>query len=137
MTASIIDGKIISAEVRAEAKLEVARFFDLYKTSPCLAVVLVGENPASQVYVRTKSKMAKEIGMEVEDHIKTEDISETELIEIINQLNNDKKVNGILVQLPLPPHIDSRVIIDAIDPMKDADGFHALNVGRNSIVEIY
>lgn len=133
MTASIIDGKIISAEVRAEAKLEVARFVDLYKTSPCLAVVLVGENPASQVYVRTKSKMAKEIGMEVEDHIKTEDISETELIEIINQLNNDKKVNGILVQLPLPPHIDSRVIIDAIDPMKDADGFHALNVGRNSI----
>ena len=133
MTASIIDGKIISAEVRAEAKLEVARFVDLYKTSPCLAVVLVGENPASQVYVRTKSKMAKEIGMEVEDHIKTEDISETELIEIINQLNNDKKVNGILVQLPLPPHIDTRVIIDAIDPMKDADGFHALNVGRNSI----
>ena len=133
MTASIIDGKIISAEVRAEAKLEVARFVDLYKTSPCLAVVLVGENPASQVYVRTKSKMAKEIGMEVEDHIKTEDISEKELIEIINQLNNDKKVNGILVQLPLPPHIDSRVIIDAIDPMKDADGFHALNVGRNSI----
>tara|TARA_S200000501_G_scaffold170018_1_gene160153 strand:- start:1331 stop:2218 length:888 start_codon:yes stop_codon:yes gene_type:complete len=133
MTASIIDGKIISAEVRAEAKLEVARFVDLYKTSPCLAVVLVGENPASQVYVRTKSKMAKEIGMEVEDHIKTEDISEIELIEIINQLNNDKKVNGILVQLPLPPHIDSRVIIDAIDPMKDADGFHALNVGRNSI----
>lgn len=133
MTASIIDGKIISAEVRAEAKLEVARFVDLYKTTPCLAVVLVGENPASQVYVRTKSKMAKEIGMEVEDHIKTEDISETELIEIINQLNNDKKVNGILVQLPLPPHIDSRVIIDAIDPMKDADGFHALNVGRNSI----
>ena len=133
MTASIIDGKIISAEVRAEAKLEVARFVDLYKTSPCLAVVLVGENPASQVYVRTKSKMAKEIGMEVEDHIKTEDISEIELIEIINQLNNDKKVNGILVQLPLPSHIDSRVIIDAIDPMKDADGFHALNVGRNSI----
>ena len=133
MTASIIDGKIISAEVRAEAKLEVERFVDLYKTSPCLAVVLVGENPASQVYVRTKSKMAKEIGMEVEDHIKTEDISEIELIEIINQLNNDKKVNGILVQLPLPPHIDSRVIIDAIDPMKDADGFHALNVGRNSI----
>jgi len=133
MTASIIDGKIISAEVRAEAKLEVARFVDQYKTSPCLAVVLVGENPASQVYVRTKSKMAKEIGMEVEDHIKDKDISEIELIEIINQLNNDKKVNGILVQLPLPPHIDSRVIIDAIDPIKDADGFHALNVGRNSI----
>ena len=134
MTASIIDGKIISAEVRAEAKLEVARFVDLYKTSPCLAVVLVGENPASQVYVRTKSKMAKEIGMEVEDHIKTEDISETELIEIINQLNNDKKVNGILVQLPLPPHIDSRVIIEEIDRLKNSDDFHLLNFGRKPLV---
>ena len=133
MTASIIDGKIISAEVRAEAKLEVERFVEQYKTKPCLAVVLVGENPASQVYVRTKSKMAKEIGMDVEDHIKQKDISEEDLIGIINELNNDKRVNGILVQLPLPDHIDSRVIIDAIDPTKDADGFHALNVGRNSI----
>ena len=111
MTASIIDGKIISAEVRAEAKLEVERFVELYKTKPCLAVVLVGENPASQVYVRTKSKMAKEIGMDVEDHIKQKDISEEDLIGIINELNNDKRVNGILVQLPLPDHIDSRVII--------------------------
>ena len=133
MTATIIDGKIIAAEVRAEAKLEVEKFVGLYKTNPCLAVVLVGENPASQVYVRTKSKMAKEIGMDVEDHIKDTNISEQELIDLINQLNNDKKVNGILVQLPLPDHIDSRVIIDAIDPIKDADGFHALNVGRNSI----
>ena len=133
MTATIIDGKIIAAEVRAETKQEVEKFVGLYKINPCLAVVLVGENPASQVYVRTKSKMAKEIGMDVEDHIKAKDISEKELINLINQLNNDKKVNGILVQLPLPDHIDSRVIIDAIDPIKDADGFHALNVGRNSI----
>jgi methylenetetrahydrofolate dehydrogenase (NADP+)/methenyltetrahydrofolate cyclohydrolase len=133
MTATIIDGKIISAEVRAEAQIEVKKFVELYKTNPCLAVVLVGENPASQVYVRTKSKMAKEIGMDVEDHIKDIDISEKELIDLINQLNNNDKVNGILVQLPLPDHIDSRVIIDAIDPIKDADGFHALNVGRNSI----
>ena len=133
MTATIIDGKIIAAEVRAEAKQEVEKFVGLYKTNPCLAVVLVGENPASQVYVRTKSKMAKEIGMDVEDHIKDTNISEQKLIDLINQLNNDKKVNGILVQLPLPDHIDSRVIIDAIDPIKDADGFHALNVGRNSI----
>ena len=133
MTATIIDGKIIAAEVRAETKQEVEKFVGLYKTNPCLAVVLVGENPASQVYVRTKSKMAKEIGMDVEDHIKDTNISEQELIDLINQLNNDKKVNGILVQLPLPDHIDSRVIIDAIDPIKDADGFHALNVGRNSI----
>jgi|TARA_B110000971_G_C20004418_1_gene498393 methylenetetrahydrofolate dehydrogenase (NADP+)/methenyltetrahydrofolate cyclohydrolase len=133
MTATIIDGKIIAAEVRAEAKQEIEKFKSLYQTVPCLAVVLVGENPASQVYVRTKSKMAKEIGMDVEDHIKDENISEDELIKLIDQLNNDKKVNGILVQLPLPKHIDSRVIIDAIDPIKDADGFHALNVGRNSI----
>ena len=133
MTATIIDGKIIAAEVRAEAQIEVKKFVELYKTNPCLAVVLVGENPASQVYVRTKSKMAKEIGMDVEDHIKDIDISEKELIDLINQLNNNDKVNGILVQLPLPNHIDSRVIIDAIDPIKDADGFHALNVGRNSI----
>jgi methylenetetrahydrofolate dehydrogenase (NADP+)/methenyltetrahydrofolate cyclohydrolase len=133
MTATIIDGKIIAAEVRAEAQIEVKKFVELYKTNPCLAVVLVGENPASQVYVRTKSKMAKEIGMDVEDHIKDINISEKELIDLINQLNNNDKVNGILVQLPLPDHIDSRVIIDAIDPIKDADGFHALNVGRNSI----
>lgn len=133
MTATIIDGKIIAAEVRAEAQIQVKKFVELYKTNPCLAVVLVGENPASQVYVRTKSKMAKEIGMDVEDHIKDIDISEKELIDLINQLNNNDKVNGILVQLPLPDHIDSRVIIDAIDPIKDADGFHALNVGRNSI----
>ena len=133
MIATIIDGKIIAAEVRAEAKQEIEKFKSLYQTVPCLAVVLVGENPASQVYVRTKSKMAKEIGMDVEDHIKDETISEDELIKLIDQLNNDKKVNGILVQLPLPKHIDSRVIIDAIDPIKDADGFHALNVGRNSI----
>ena len=133
MTAAIIDGKIIAAEVRAEAQIEVKKFVELYKTNPCLAVVLVGENPASQVYVRTKSKMAKEIGMDVEDHIKDINISEKELIDLINQLNNNDKVNGILVQLPLPDHIDSRVIIDAIDPIKDADGFHALNVGRNSI----
>ena len=133
MKATIIDGKIIAAEVRAEAQVEVKKFVELYKTNPCLAVVLVGENPASQVYVRTKSKTAKEIGMDVEDHIKDIDISEKELIDLINQLNNNDKVNGILVQLPLPDHIDSRVIIDAIDPIKDADGFHALNVGRNSI----
>jgi methylenetetrahydrofolate dehydrogenase (NADP+)/methenyltetrahydrofolate cyclohydrolase len=133
MTATIIDGKIIAAEVRAEAQIEVKKFVELYKTNPCLAVVLVGENPASQVYVRTKSKMAKEIGMDVEDHIKDINISEKELIDLINQLNNNDKVNGILVQLPLPDHIDSRVIIDEIDPIKDADGFHALNVGRNSI----
>ena len=77
--------------------------------------------------------MAKEIGMDVEDHFLDATVSEEKLLELIDKLNNDQKVNGILVQLPLPSHIDSRVIIDAIDPVKDADGFHAINVGRNSI----
>ena len=98
-----------------------------------MAVVLVGEDPASQVYVKTKTKMAKEIGMNVEDHFFETTVSETDLLDLIHNLNSNKEVNGILVQLPLPDHIDSRVIIDAIDPAKDADGFHAINVGRNSI----
>ena len=100
---------------------------------PTLAVVLVGEDPASQVYVRTKTKMAKEIGMNVEDHFFEKTVTESELLGMIGQLNKSDAINGILVQLPLPEHIDSRVIIDSIDPAKDADGFHAINVGRNSI----
>ncbi len=93
----------------------------------------MGEDPASQVYVNTKTKMAKEIGMNVEDHFLEKTVQEEELLKVINQLNNNDEVNGILVQLPLPDHMDSRLIIDAIDPAKDADGFHAINVGRNSI----
>ena len=133
MTAKIIDGKQIAADLRASTKDLVSEFVNKYNNPPTLAVVLVGEDPASQVYVKTKTKMAKEIGMNVEDHFFEKTVSETELLNLINQLNTSKDVNGILVQLPLPDHIDSRVIIDAIDPAKDADGFHAINVGRNSI----
>ena len=133
MTANIIDGKQIAADLRASTKELVTEFIDKYNKSPTLAVVLVGEDPASQVYVKTKTKMAKEIGMNVEDHFFETTVSETDLLDLIHNLNSNKEVNGILVQLPLPDHIDSRVIIDAIDPAKDADGFHAINVGRNSI----
>ena len=131
--AKVIDGKLIAAELRAETAVKVENFKKEFSKVPTLAVVLVGEDPASQVYVSTKSKMAKEIGMDVEDHYLDVTVSEEKLLEIVNMLNNDQKVNGILVQLPLPSHIDSRLIIDAIDPIKDVDGFHAINVGRNSI----
>ena len=133
MTAKIIDGKQIAADLRAETKLEVEKFISQYNKKPTLAVVLVGEDPASQVYVNTKTKMAKEIGMNVEDHFLDKTVAEDQLLKVIDQLNNNNQVNGILVQLPLPDHMDSRLIIDAIDPAKDADGFHAINVGRNSI----
>ena len=133
MTANIIDGKQIAADLRASTKELVTEFINKYNNPPTLAVVLVGEDPASQVYVKTKTKMAKEIGMNVEDHFFEKTVSEKDLLDLIHNLNSNKDVNGILVQLPLPDHIDSRVIIDAIDPAKDADGFHAINVGRNSI----
>ena len=133
MTAKVIDGKQIAADLRASTKEEVEKFIAQYGKKPTLAVVLVGEDPASQVYVSTKTKMAKEIGMNVEDHLLEKTVQEEELLKVIDQLNNNDEVNGILVQLPLPDHMDSRLIIDAIDPAKDADGFHAINVGRNSI----
>tara|TARA_B100000941_G_scaffold120267_1_gene84446 strand:- start:1120 stop:2007 length:888 start_codon:yes stop_codon:yes gene_type:complete len=129
----VIDGKQIAADLRLETKDRVSDFKSKYNKVPTLAVVLVGEDPASQVYVNTKTKMAKEIGMDVEDHFLEKNVSEKELLSVIDQLNKNEKVNGILVQLPLPEHMDSRLIIDAIDPIKDADGFHAVNVGRNSI----
>jgi len=129
----VIDGKQIAADLRLETKDRVTDFQSKYNKVPTLAVVLVGEDPASQVYVNTKTKMAKEIGMDVEDHFLEKTVSEKELLSLIEQLNKNEKVNGILVQLPLPEHMDSRLIIDAIDPIKDADGFHAINVGRNSI----
>ena len=129
----VIDGKQIAADLRLETKDRVSDFQSKFNKVPTLAVVLVGEDPASQVYVNTKTKMAKEIGMDVEDHFLEKTVSEKELLSLIDQLNKNEKVNGILVQLPLPEHMDSRLIIDAIDPIKDADGFHAINVGRNSI----
>jgi methylenetetrahydrofolate dehydrogenase (NADP+)/methenyltetrahydrofolate cyclohydrolase len=130
MTARIIDGKTIAADLRGKVADEVARLRAAHGLVPGIAVVQVGDNPASNVYVRTKSKAVAEAGMRAFDHKLAASISETELGDLVAKLNADVTVNGILVQLPLPPHIDSHKVIDAIDPGKDVDGFHPLNIGR-------
>lgn len=128
MTATIIDGNKVSSEIRAELAAQVAELKSQGIT-PGLAVVLVGENPASQVYVRMKEKGCAETGIESIKHELSEDTSEAELLNLVAELNADPKVNGILVQLPVPKQIDERKVLLAIDPGKDVDGFHPLNVG--------
>jgi methylenetetrahydrofolate dehydrogenase (NADP+)/methenyltetrahydrofolate cyclohydrolase len=130
MTARIIDGKTIAADLRGKVSDAVHRLLRDRGLVPGLAVVLVGNNPASEVYVRNKSKAVIEAGMRPFDQRLPEDVSEAELLDRIARLNADVNVNGILVQLPLPSQIDSHKIIAAIDPAKDVDGFHPLNVGR-------
>ncbi len=133
MTATIIDGKVIAASLRASVAAEVARLKSAHGTEPGIAVVLVGDDPASSVYVRTKSKMVAEAGMRAFDHRLPADTAEADLLALINRLNADAAVNGILVQLPLPKQIDAQKVIAALDPAKDVDGFHPVNVGRLSI----
>jgi methylenetetrahydrofolate dehydrogenase (NADP+)/methenyltetrahydrofolate cyclohydrolase len=133
MTARIIDGKTIAADLRHKVAAEVARLKTAHDIVPRLAVVLVGANPASEVYVRSKSKAVAEIGMRSLDHKLPETASEAELLALIGRLNADPAVSGILVQLPLPPQIDAHEVIAAIDPDKDVDGFHPVNVGRLSL----
>jgi len=130
MTATVIDGKAIAAETRAQVAVEVARLARDHGVVPGLAVVLVGSNPASEVYVGSKKKMTVEAGMKSFDHHLPEDVSEAELLALIGRLNADPVVNGILVQLPLPKQIDAQKVLNAIDPGKDVDGFHPLNAGR-------
>ena len=130
MSARIIDGKTISADLRGKVTDAVHRLRRDRGMVPGLAVVLVGQNPASKVYVRNKSKAVTEAGLRSFDQHLPEDTSEAELLHMIARLNVDEKINGILVQLPLPRQIDPHRIIAAIDPAKDVDGFHPLNVGR-------
>ncbi len=130
MTATVIDGKAIAAETRAQVAVEVARLARDHSVVPGLAVVLVGNNPASEVYVGSKKKMTVEAGMKSFDHHLPEQVSEAELLTLIARLNADPAVNGILVQLPLPQQIDAQKVLNAIDPGKDVDGFHPLNAGR-------
>ena len=130
MTARIIDGKTISADLRGKVADAVHRLRRDRGIVPGLAVVLVGQNPASEVYVRNKSKAVSEAGMHPLDQHLPASASEAELLDLVAKLNADPAVNGILVQLPLPPQIDSHKITAAIDPAKDVDGFHPLNVGR-------
>ena len=129
MTARIIDGKAFAATVRGEVAGHVARLKDAHGITPGLAVVLVGEDPASQVYVRSKGKQTVEAGMNSYERKLDATTSEDELLSVVKELNADPAVHGILVQLPLPDHLDSDLVINAIDPAKDVDGFHVSNVG--------
>lgn len=129
MTAQIIDGKAFAATIREKVAGHVARLKADHGIVPGLAVVLVGEDPASQVYVRSKGKQTVEVGMQSFEHKLDPDTSEADLLALIEQLNTDPAVHGILVQLPLPKHLDEDLVINAIDPAKDVDGFHISNVG--------
>ena len=130
MTARIIDGKAEAAALRGKVAQEVARLNAAHKFVPGLAVVLVGANAASEVYVRSKSKAVQEAGMRPFDHKLPDNVGEGVLLELVAKLNVDPVVNGILVQLPLPSQIDTQKVIAAIDPAKDVDGFHPINAGR-------
>ena len=129
MTAQLIDGKAFAARVRGQVAEHVARLKQDHGIVPGLAVVVVGEDPASQVYVRSKGKQTVEVGMISFEHKLDASVSEEELIAVIDQLNADPAVHGILVQLPLPKHLNEDLVIGRIDPAKDVDGFHISNVG--------
>ena len=129
MTAHIIDGKQVAAEMRAELKEKVAKL-KTQGITPGLAVVLVGEDPASKSYVTAKERACEEIGIFSDDNRLPAETTEEDLLALIDELNTDPKINGILVQLPLPKHIDEDKILLAIDPAKDVDGFHPVNVGK-------
>lgn len=129
MTAQIIDGKAFAAKVRAQVAQHVAQMKQAHGITPGLAVVLVGEDPASQVYVRSKGKQTVEVGMNSFEHKLDARTSEADLLALLAQLNADPAVHGILVQLPLPGHLNEDLVINAIAPEKDVDGFHISNVG--------
>lgn len=128
--AKIIDGKAIAANVRADVARDVARLKTKHGFVPGLAVVLVGEDPASKVYVKNKAEQTVETGMQSFEHKLPAETSQADLLALVEKLNKDPAVNGILVQLPLPKHINSELVLNAIDPDKDVDGFHPVNVGR-------
>ncbi len=130
---TIISGKEIAENLRNELKQEIDVLKKKFGKVPGLAVVQVGSVAASSVYVKAKTKSAKEVGIDVIDHHLPEKTTEEELLKIVNSLNNNNSVNGILVQLPLPQHINEQLVLDSIHPDKDADGFHPLNVGKLSI----
>jgi methylenetetrahydrofolate dehydrogenase (NADP+)/methenyltetrahydrofolate cyclohydrolase len=127
---NLIDGKAISAEIRAEIKAEVAKRAAEGKTLPGLAVIIVGEDPASQVYVRNKKKACEEVGFYSEVYDLPADTKQEELNALVDKLNADEKIHGILCQLPLPKHLDENEVILRIDPKKDVDAFHPYNVGK-------
>lgn len=129
MSATIIDGKAFAAKIRGHVADHVKHIHEVHGITPGLAVVLVGEDPASSVYVRAKGKQTLEVGMNSFEHKLPATTSETELLTLIDALNHDPSVHGILVQLPLPSHLNEDLVINAINPAKDVDGFHISNVG--------
>jgi methylenetetrahydrofolate dehydrogenase (NADP+)/methenyltetrahydrofolate cyclohydrolase len=129
-SAQVIDGKEIAAKVRAEVAVEVARLLKDHGIKPGLAVVLVGEDPASKVYVANKAKQTVEVGMNSWEHRLPAETSEADVLAMVDKLNKDPACHGILVQLPLPKHINAEKVLNLIDPDKDVDGFHPVNVGR-------
>jgi methylenetetrahydrofolate dehydrogenase (NADP+) / methenyltetrahydrofolate cyclohydrolase len=129
MAASVIDGKAIAAELREALAVEVAAFSAASNVSPHLAAVLVGEDPASAVYVRNKQRACEKANIRSTLHRLSDETSQVELLQLVDSLNNDSDVHGILVQLPLPKQIDEQAVLDAVSPIKDVDCFHAENVG--------
>jgi len=130
---NLIDGKAIASALRSDIARRVEVLKEKHQITPGLAVVLVGEDPASQVYVRNKEKQAREAGIASVAHRLSADVSEDELMALVSKLNTDSTVHGILVQLPLPDQINEDAVLDAINPLKDVDGFHPINVGQLSI----
>src|SRR5207248_2129323 len=128
MSATVLDGNKIAAEIRAEAAAAV-KSMAAAGMRPGLSVVLVGNNPASEIYVRGKVKSCEEVGIYSEKHTPEQDVSTQELLGLVHDLNTRNEIDGILVQLPLPPHVDSKKVLLAVDPAKDVDGFHPMNVG--------
>ncbi|MDC0398206.1 bifunctional methylenetetrahydrofolate dehydrogenase/methenyltetrahydrofolate cyclohydrolase FolD [Alphaproteobacteria bacterium] len=128
--AEIIDGKVFAQKLRSRITSATEIIKRKYNSTPGLAVVLVGEDPASEVYVRNKGKQTIECGMVSFEHKLTDEVSPSELLDLIQKLNSDESVDGILVQLPLPEHIDPQAVLDAINPEKDVDGFHVVNAGK-------
>ncbi len=130
MTAKILSGKTISDAIKMEVAADVADLQEVHGFSPCLAAVRVGEDPASNVYVSSKVKTAEELGI-ISEHLHfPADVTQADLIAVVDNLNARSDVDGILVQLPLPKYIDEREILERIDPQKDVDGFHPINAGR-------
>ncbi len=135
ISAKIIDGKAFAAGLRARLAARVPSFVEQAGRAPGLAVVLVGEDPASQVYVRSKHKATIEAGMQSFEHRLPAETSQQDLLDLVAALNADDNVDGILVQLPLPDHIDDKAVLAAIDPAKDVDGFHVVNAGKLAVGE--
>jgi methylenetetrahydrofolate dehydrogenase (NADP+)/methenyltetrahydrofolate cyclohydrolase len=129
VTARILDGKALALEIQKEIGEEVSEFVEKHNVVPCLAAVLVGEDPASQVYVRNKQRACERVGIDSQLHRLADDAPQQELLDLLDQLNSDPSVHGILVQLPLPRHMDATLVLDRVPALKDVDAFHPENVG--------